>query len=452
MATLPPGPKRPSPIQLWEWIARPVPFLERCSRRYGDMFTVRFPIGTIVFVSDPAIIKEVFTGDPDVLHAGEANAAPLEPIMGKHSVLLLDGPEHMRQRKLMLPSFHGERMQSYGDLMREITEDEIRRWPVAQPFALRERTQAITLEVIMRAVFGIEDVERLNHLRSRLTRLLEMGTSSNALAMIVIPPLRATIGRRMWRRFQRLRADVDEVLYDEIARRRTAADTEDRADVLSILLQARDERGEPMTDLELRDELMTLLVAGHETTATATAWAFELLLRNPSTLNRLQEEVDEGESEEYLDAVIKETLRVRPVLPGVVRKLTASLPVNGYDLPAGTRLAPNIYLTHRRPDVYSEPERFRPERFLEEPADTYSWIPFGGGIRRCLGASFALYELKVVIPTVLRHVRMRASGGRPEAIRRRAITFVPSRDAMVVVDQRTDPGREDAKLTAASTA
>jgi cytochrome P450 len=437
---------------MWEWIVRPVPFLERCSRRYGDLFTVRFPIGTIVFTSDPAIIKQVFTGDPDVLHAGEANAAPLEPIMGKHSVLLLDGPEHMRQRKLMLPSFHGERMQSYGDLMREIAESEIRHWPVGRPFGLRARTQAITLEVIMRAVFGIEDVERLAHLRNRLTRLLEMGTRSSAMAMIVLPPLRATVGRRMWERFRRLRAEVDQVLYDEIARRRAAPDTADRADVLSILLQARDEEGRPMTDVELRDELVTLLLAGHETTATAAAWAFELLLRNPSTLARLQEEVDRGESEEYLDAVIKETLRIRPVVPGVVRKLTQPFEVNGYVLPTGTRLAPNIYLTHRRPDIYPEPDRFRPKRFLEDPPDTYSWIPFGGGIRRCLGASFALYELKVVIPAILRNARLRASGGSPESITRRAITFVPSRDAMVVVDELKERGREDAKLAAASAA
>jgi cytochrome P450 len=450
MPSLPPGPRRPSPIQLWEWIARPVPFLERCSRRYGDMFTVRFPIGTIVFVSDPAIIKEVFTGDPDVLHAGEANATPLEPLMGKHSVLLLDGPEHMRQRKLMLPSFHGERVQGYGDLMREITETEIARWPVGRPFGLRERTQAITLEIIMRAVFGIEDTGRLAHLRDRLGRMLDMSTRSRALATIVIPPLRATIGKRLWERFQRLRGDVDQILYDEIARRRGAPDTANRADVLSILLQARDEQGEPMTDVELRDELMTLLVAGHETTATAAAWAFELLLRNPPALARLQDEIDRGDGDEYLDAVIKETLRVRPVLPGVVRKLTRELRVNGYNLPTGVRLAPNIYLTHRRADVYPEPERFRPERFLENPADTYSWIPFGGGIRRCLGASFALYELKVVIPTVLRSVRLRASGGAPEAITRRAITFVPSRDAMVVVDERKSPARDDAPLAASA--
>jgi cytochrome P450 family 135 len=420
---------------MWEWIARPVPFLERCNRRYGEMFTVRFPIAKIVFLSNPETIKEIFTGDPDVLHAGEANATPLEPLMGKNSVLLLDEPEHMRQRKLMLPSFHGERMQRYGDLMREIAEDEIKRWPVGNPFPLRPRTQAITLEIIMRAVFGIDDAERLAHLRDRLGRLLDIGMQPRALASIVLLPLRRTIGRRVWERFQRLRTDVDEVLYDEIARRRTAPDIAERDDVLSILVQARDEQDKPLTDVELRDELITLLVAGHETTATTLAWAFDQLLRHPRELERLQAEVDAGESDEYLDAVIKETLRVRPVIPGVVRKLTAPIELNGYRIPAGVRVAPNIYLTHRRPDVYPEPERFMPERFLGQPPDTYSWIPFGGGIRRCLGASFALYELKVVIPAILRNVTLRAVGDQPESIRRRAITFVPGRDAMVIVER-----------------
>jgi cytochrome P450 len=422
-------------MQMWEWVVRPIAFLERCHRRYGDMFTVRFPVGTIVFISDPAVIKEIFTGDPDVLHAGEANATPLEPLMGKNSVLLLDGPEHMRQRKLMLPSFHGERMQQYGQLMREITEDEIRRWPVDEPFPLRVRTQAITLEIILRAVFGIEDAERLDELRQRLRRLLDISTKPTALATVVLAPLRRTVGRRTWARFMRLRADVDEVLYDEIARRRTAADIAERSDVLSVLLQARDEQGKPLTDVELRDELITLLVAGHETTATTLAWAFDLLLRHPTELERLQTEIDSGEGDDYLDAVIKETLRIRPVVPGVVRKLTAPLDIGGREFPAGVRLAPNIYLTHRRADVYPEPARFNPDRFLNRPPDTYSWLPFGGGIRRCLGASFALYELKVVIPTIMRNVTLRAVGDEPEPIRRRAITFVPAHDAMVRVER-----------------
>ena len=420
---------------MWQWIARPIPFLTSLSRRYGDLFTLRFVIGPVIFTADPQAIKQIFRGDPDVFHAGEANATPLEPLMGRNSVLLLDGPEHLRQRKLMLPSFHGERMQGYGALMEEIAAREIERWPVGRPFGLRPHTQAITLEIIMRTVFGIQDAERLARLGERLAAMLDIGMQSRALAAIAIPPVRKTIGRGLWNRFLRLRAAADAEIYDEIARRRQVTDIAERDDVLSILLQAHDEDGRPMTDNELRDELMTLLVAGHETTATSLAWAFDLLLRHPAELERLTAEVESGNGSDYLDAVIKETLRIRPVVPGVVRVLKAPVELNGFELPAGVRVAPNIYLTHRRPDIYPEPERFRPERFLDSGADTYTWIPFGGGIRRCLGASFALYEMKVVIPAILRRVQLRAAAAEPERIRRRAVTFVPEHDASVVVEK-----------------
>jgi cytochrome P450 family 135 len=444
---LPPGPRAPRAVQMFEWVARPIPFLERCRRRYGDMFTARFLIGDIVFISDPGLIKQVFTGDPEVLHAGEGNAPVLEPIVGSNSVLLLDGPEHLRQRKLMLPSFHGERMQRYGDLIAEITEADIERWPRGTAFPLRQRTQAITLEVIMRAVFGIEDVDRLADLRDRLGRLLDLGSNRFAITAIALVPLRRTVGRRLWERFARLRAETDELLYDEMARRRADPRTPERDDVMSVLLQARDEQGSALTDAELRDELMTLLVAGHETTATALAWTFDLLVHNPATMSRLEEEVASEPDGPYLDAVIKEALRMRPVLPGVVRKLTAPWRLDGYDLPVGVRVAPNIWLTHHRADVYPQAETFRPERFLERPADTYSWIPFGGGIRRCLGASFALYEMKTVLPTVLRRLRLAPGSPRPDTVKRRAITFAPEHDAMVVAYDRepgsaSTPGRE----------
>jgi cytochrome P450 len=429
---------------MWEWIARPIQFIERASKRYGDVFTVRFPVGTVVFIADPAVIKQVFTGDPDTFHAGEANATPLEPLMGRNSVLLLDGKEHMRHRKLMLPSFHGERMQRYGEVMREVTEAEVASWPVGEPFGLRPRTQAITLQIIMRTVFGIDDAERLARLGERLSAMLDIGMDSRALAAIALPQVRKTIGRGLYKRFLRLRAAADAEIYDEIARRRRATDVEDRDDVLSILLQAHDEDGRGLTDEELRDELMTLLVAGHETTATSLAWAFDMLLRHRPQLARLQAEVQNGNGDgEYLDAVIKETLRIRPVVPGVIRKLTAPIQLAGYEIPAGKRVAPNIYLTHRRPDVYPDPEQFRPERFIERPAETYSWIPFGGGVRRCLGAAFATYEMKIVIPTILQTVRMRAADADHERIRRRAVTFVPEHDGRVVVEEfrRPSPSR-----------
>jgi cytochrome P450 family 135 len=292
-------------------------------------------------------------------------------------------------------------------------------------------------------VFGIQDADQMARLGERLASMLDIGMDSRALAAIALPQVRRTVGRGIFKRFLELRAAADAEIYDEIARRRRATDVEERDDVLSILLQARDEDGRALTDEELRDELMTLLVAGHETTATSLAWAFDLLLRHRPQLARLQAEVEHGNGDgEYLDAVIKETLRIRPVVPGVIRKLTAPIQLAGYEIPAGMRVAPNIYLTHRRPDVYPEPERFRPERFIERPAETYSWIPFGGGVRRCLGAAFATYEMKIVIPAILKAVRMRAVNERPERIRRRAVTFVPEHDATVVVEEfRPQPPR-----------
>ena len=421
---------------MFEWLARPIQFLDRNGRRYGHTFTMNLAGIDAVVISDPAIIKQIFTGDPDVLHAGESNAAPLEPIVGQNSVLLLDGPEHMRQRKLMLPSFQGARMRSYGDLIAEITEAEVDRFPVGEPFGLREHTAAITLEVIMRAVFGIEDARRLDALRDALNRLLSFGMNRYAIAALAIPVVRQTVGRRVWSKFVEAREQVDAILYPHIAERRDDPSIAEREDVMSILLQARDDDGNPLTDEELRDELMTLLVAGHETTATALAWGFDLLLHNREKFDLLRDELEnEPEGGDYLDAVIKETLRLRPVLPAVARKLTEPIEIDGYVIPAGARVAPNIYLTHRRPDIYPDPEAFKPERFLDQPPDTYSWIPFGGGIRRCLGAAFALYEMKVVIPIVLGRAELRAASDRPERVARRAITFAPEHDTMVIADR-----------------
>ena len=432
---LPPGPRAPRAVQMYQWIANPIPYLAAGARKFGPMFTARFVIGDLVFISDPALIKEVFRGDPDALRAGEANRPPLEPIVGRNSALTLDGPEHLRQRKLMLPSFHGERIRRYGDLIEQIAHDDIDRWPVGTPFPLRRHAQEVTLEVIMRTVFGIEAGARLNQLRDMLRRMLELGNNRFAMTSIVLPQLRRTVGRGVWRRFVALRAQADELIYDEIRRRRADPATAERDDVLSVLLQARDEDGEPMTDVELRDELMTLLVAGHETTSTALAWTFDLLVHNPEAMQRLRAEIAAGESDEYLDAVIKESMRIRPVVPGVSRKLSRPWTLDGYEMPAGTRVSPNIWLTHHNPDIYPEPERFRPERFIETAADTYSWIPFGGGIRRCLGASFALFEMKVVIPAVLSRVEL-SPAGPPEAIKRRAVTFAPAQEGRLIADHK----------------
>jgi cytochrome P450 family 135 len=396
------------------------------------MFTIRIVHeGTWVFVSDPEAIKQVFTGDPRLLHAGAANLVLL-PVLGEHSVLLLDEPEHMGQRKLMLPPFHGKRMKAYGDLMARVAADEIDRWPTDAPVRMRPRMQAVTLEVILRAVFGVDEGERRNRLRDELRRTLNMlSDPRRAMFLVVLGPERL----RKLRPFRRYLQRVDELLFEEIRSRRSARDLAERDDILSLLLQASDEEGRPMSDRELRDELMTLLVAGHETTATALSWAVELLARHPAELERLEADVAGGDGA-YLDAVIKETLRLRPVIALVLRKLMEPMEIGGRLLPAGVSVAPSIYLVHRNPEVYPEPERFRPERFLEQPAGTYTWIPFGGGVRRCLGGAFAEFEMAVVLRELVARRNLRPVGRKPEHSVRSTITNVPNRGAEVLAVPR----------------
>jgi cytochrome P450 len=429
---LPPGPDWSVPRSTLRWWRRPLETLEQCRDRYGDMFTYRMAHeGTWVFVSDPEAVKQVFTGDPGLLHAGEANIVLL-PVLGEHSVLLLDEPAHMKERKLMLPPFHGKRMHAYGELMARVAAEEIDRWPTDRPVRMRPRMQAVTLEIILRAVFGVSEGERLESLRDELRRTLNLlGDPRRAAFLVLLGPRRI----RRFPPFRRMIEAVDRELYPVIEARRAAPDLAERDDILSLLLQARHEDGRPMSDRELRDELMSLLVAGHETTATALSWAIELLGRHPAALDRLETEVAAGE-DTYLDAVIKETLRLRPVIALVLRKLVEPMEIGGRLLPAGVSVAPSIYLMHRRPDVYPEPERFRPERFIERPPGTYTWIPFGGGVRRCLGASFAEFEMAVVLKELVRSRRIRPVGDRPEHSVRSTITNVPNRDAEVLVAPR----------------
>jgi len=446
---LPPGPAWPLPVSTLAWILRPWPTLERCRNRYGETFSYRIASeGTWVFVSDPESVKQVFTGDPRLLHAGAANTVLL-PVVGSHSVLLLDETEHLEQRKLLLPPFHGERMQRYGELMSEAAISELERWPTGEPIELAPRMQAVTLEVIMRAVFGVDDDQRHRHLGELLRKLLADVTSPHGFLVPMV--LGAERAAKLLR--SRMRP-IDEAIAELIAERRRDPHLADREDILSLLLEARHTGGEPMSDIELRDELMTLLVAGHETTATALSWTFERLVRNPDVLRRLEEEI-ESEEEAYLDAVIAETLRLRPVISLVVRKLIEPMEIGGHLLPAGVSVAPCIYLMHRRADIYPDPHAFRPERFLDSPPKTYSWIPFGGGVRRCIGASFAQFEMKAVLQAVLSRARVRAVHPDAERPARRAITHVPRRGAEVVVERRgrrpvdADGSREAAATTAA---
>jgi cytochrome P450 len=432
--TLPPGPTAPPAVQTVSWLFKPIEFMDRCRRRHGDAFSVNF-VGfrtPMVMVSDPDAIAALYKSRESGLPPGRTIA--LQPVMGPRSVLLLEGQEHLARRKLMIPAFHGERMRAFGPLVEEIVTGEIDGWPLDKQFAIHPRMQAVTLEVILRAVFGVSDEARLARLRTLLSGLLRESSSP-------VLQLRVLIGRRLGRSgplddIRRTNEEVDEVLAAEITDRRAATDLESRSDILSQLMASRFEDGSVMDDGELRDQLMTLLLAGHETTATALAWTFDLLLRNPAVLARLRGELG-SENDEYLRAVISESLRLRPVIPLAGRRLHAELPVNGYALPAGTDVTPAIWLTHTRADLYPDPLAFRPERFLDNPPKTYGWIPFGGGVRRCLGAAFAEFEMRVVLREVVGRCDLRLARRAPERIARRNITFSPRHGTPVVVTRRS---------------
>jgi cytochrome P450 len=421
-AALPAGPRAPRAVQMAAWLARPLWFAQQCRARYGDVFTVKIEERPWVMLADPAAIREVFTAPADLMHAGDANEI-LRPMLGPSSVLLLDGAEHMHQRKLMLPAFHGARLQRYRDIMVEATERALAGWRPGEALALRPHAQAITLEVIVRAVFGVEAGAAHDRLKTLLSDVLDRLTRVRRMVLI------AALGPnhpRIVALFERELAGVDSELRRLISERRAAPDLEARDDVLSMLLLVRDEHGEGLSDAELRDELMTLLVAGHETTANSLAWAFERLARTPGALERVAEDAD------YAEAAVRETLRLRPVIALVARRLTRDTEIAGRLLPAGAVLTPCILLVHRRPDLYPDPDAFRPERFLERPPGTYTWIPFGGGVRRCLGATFAQMEMQVVLRTIAQRVRLEAVG-EPEPVRRRAIALVPARGGEVRV-------------------
>jgi cytochrome P450 len=425
---LPPGPRLPKTLQTIGWWTRSGPFFERCRARYGKRFTVRLLSSPpFVHLSDPDEVKEVFKAPPEVLHPGEG-ASVLEPIVGTHSVILLDEGAHLSQRKLMLPAFHGEKMQRLSGLMAEVADREVASWPRGEAVVLHPRLQALTLEIILRAVFGLDPGPRLDALRERLTGVLEVGESPASM----LPFLQR--GRR-WRAFERERDEADALLFELIDERRRQDG--DRDDVLAMLLEARHEDGSPMSPQELRDELMTLLVAGHETTASELAWAFERLARTPRAMRRLTAEIDGGDGDGYLTATVQETLRRRPVLQIAAPRLVKQpVTIGGFEYPPGVCLAANGYLIHHAPAIYPDPYAFRPERFLDEQPGTYTWIPFGGGRRRCLGASFAMLEMKIVLRAVLSRSEPAPDGHRLERTRRRSITVSPRAGARTVLRER----------------
>jgi cytochrome P450 len=448
----PPGPRAPA---LWQtaWFLRdPLAGLAAGRRRYGPVFGMRF-VGfpPVVYVATAELAEQVYALDMRGGRAGDVRRRFLEPAVGEHSLLSLDGEPWWRHRRLLSPPLHGKSIAGYADRIAAIAAEQIAEWPRGRPFALRRGTQRITLEVILRLVFGIRDAERLAALRAALTELVEVGGS---IRLLMMPPgMRAfletsALARRMpflaTTRFFRARDVVDRILYDEIARRRDAP-IPDGTDVLSRLLRARDDEGNAMTDRELRDELVTLLEAGHETTATGLAWAFERLMRNPAVLERLRAEIDGGEAETYLDAVVKEALRSRPVVYEAPRLVDEPVELGGYDIPAGWIAAPLIWLIHRDPDAFPEPAAFRPERFLgdggsdEDKRAQRSWMPFGGGRRYCVGAQLGLLEMRVIIREVLSRLDLAAVDPAPEAARMAHVTLVPAKLARAVVKDRARP-------------
>ena len=444
-SSLPPGPPYPSPIQFLAFWTRPLASLERWRRRYGKRFTMRLPFTSpFVILTDPDEVKQIYTAPPDVLHPGEG-ARVLMPVVGWNSVILLDEDRHMEQRKLILPAFHGERMERLEDLVTRVTEDEIASWGTEANGGLHPRLQHLTMEIILRAVFGLDPGPRLDALRTHLTDFLAFGDKP----ITMIPPgddatmndwlMRLLNTAGPLKGFLDLREETDRLIFEQIEERRAAGD-EDRDDVLAMLLAARHEDGSEMSQEELRDELVTLLVAGHETTASSLAWAFERLSREPDALGKLRAEIDEGESDDYILATIHETLRHRPVLPNTApRMVKKPIEVGGIRYEPGVSLVANAYLIHHDPDIYPDPYAFRPERFLGTKPGTYTWIPFGGGRRRCIGSSFAMLEMRIVIRELIRAYDLQPDGLGPELPRRRNITVTPGRGSRVGLTRREAP-------------
>ena len=443
MRQLPPGPRLPPSVQLLGTWLRPGMSMVAAMRHYGRRVTVNIPFQPpLVMISDPDEIKEIFKLPPDVAHPGQG-ARILEPILGRYSLILLDEDLHLEHRRLLLPAFHGDRMKLLVDLMRELTDAELDTWPTDTPVSLHAHLQALTLEVILRAVFGMEKGQRLDDLREAVAGILAL---ADRPLSIILPIADRYLG---WvptmREFKRLRARSRKLIFAEIRDRRLAfesgaADPEAH-DVLAMMLAAKHEDDSPMSDQEIHDELMTALVAGHETTASQLAWTFMHLARDQRACARLTEEVDSGVGDAYMMATINESLRLRPVLPQVEpRYLRKSATIGGFDYPARVALIPAPYMLHHDPEIYPEPFAFKPERFLDNNPGTYTWIPFGGGRRRCLGAAFAIQEMKIVVGEVMRRFTLEPEQQAGERSIRRSITVSPKQGGTVILRTRRIDG------------
>jgi cytochrome P450 len=403
-------------------------FVAACGRRYGKVFTLRVAmVPPMVYLADPAEIKKVFAGDPSIFHAGEANAM-LSGLLGDSSVLVIDDDVHRDRRRLMLPPFHRDAVSKQAELMAEIAAANVADWPVGRPFAVAPKVSEITLEVILRTVIGASDPARLGALRAIMPRLLDVGLwASLAIARPELARLRP------WRGVAQRIEEADRLLYAEIAERRADPRLAERTDVLAMLVRATDEHGRTMTDGELRDQLMTLLVAGHDTTATGLSWALERLTRHPAVLAKAVKaaEAEDAAGDEYLDAVAKETLRIRPVVFDVGRVLKEPVELAGYRLPAGVMVVPGIGLVHSNSEVYPDADRFDPDRMVGATLSPTTWFPFGGGNRRCLGATFAMVEMRVVLREILRRVELATTSAPGERQRVKHVILVPRHGARI---------------------
>lgn len=434
---LPDGPKTPPFVQTLQWIVRPLEFLDNCAEHYGDFFTVRRDKHRpAVYFSNPQAIRELYTANPQLFDSGLRNRL-LQVLLGQHSLSLssLDAERHQRQRKLLMPPFHGERMRTYGQIMGDITEQVMNQWSIGQPFSVRSCMQEISMRVILSAVFGLHEGQRFEQLRQLLGSLLESIGCPLSSSLIFFRSLQRDLGSwSPWGRFLSHKQQIDQLLYAEIQQRRKQPNPS-RADILSLLMSARDEAGQPMTDVELRDQLITLLLAGHETTASAIAWALYWIARLPEVREKLIGELNALGSDSdpnaiarlpYLTAVCQETLRIYPIaLIGSPRVVKSPFQLMGYQFEPGTKLYPCTYLTHQRPDLYPEPKQFKPERFLERQFSPYEYLPFGGGNRCCIGMAFAQFEMKIVLAKILSRFQLAVANSHPIKPVRRGVTLAP---------------------------
>jgi cytochrome P450 family 135 len=443
---LPAGPRIPTTVQAATWALRPLEFMDRCEARYGEIFTLRIRRGRPwVLLTNPEHVKAVFTRPSELMGAGAGEANPLlTPLLGSRSVMLLDEPQHMGDRKRLLPSFHGGRMKDYGAMMSQIAREKVATWPTEEPFELWPRMQEISLEVVLRSVFDGIGEQRAELLRQRLVALTDWINSPRRLALLAAVGSRSITANR---RFREAMRKLEDVVLEEVRERRGRGVPEEQEDIFSMLERNHAQNGQPASEEKMRDELVTMISDGP--TATSLAWVFERLLRHPSKLARLREEVLRDEGDEYLDATVKETLRLCPAVPLVMRRLIEPMELGGYMLPEGTIVAPCIYRMHRRADIYAKPLEFQPERFLEgADAGAYTWIPFGGGVRRCVAASFAQLEIKRVIEVVLREFTLRPVETSSEGAARSSVSFAPGGGARVIASRRT-PGPADRQPLAA---